>query len=100
MHSPQADGFASPTLAAATHESVCSGAEGAAMNALTKSLHMFLNQDVARQNAAAAAHQVVRERQQRVEVEAYLAQVNGSPHSTEPVGRRSTADLRGRTGRV
>ena len=70
------------------------------MNALTKSLHMFLSQDVARQNAAAAAHQVVRERQQRVDVEAYLARVNDSPRSPEPVGRRSTADLSSWDGHV
>ena len=54
------------------------------MNALTKSLHEFLSQDVARQNAAVAARRVQRERQQRVEVEAYLAQVDRGPRSPAP----------------
>jgi hypothetical protein len=48
------------------------------MNPLTKRLRRFLNQDVARRNAAAATSQVLRERQQRAEVDVYLAQVDRS----------------------
>jgi hypothetical protein len=73
-----------PTPAARPTSPSFPGAEGAAMNALTKSLHMFLSQDGARQNAAKAARQVGRERQQRAEVEAFLAQADGRPPSTAP----------------
>jgi len=72
------------------------------MNALTRSLHTFLSQDVARQNAAAAARRVGRERQQRADVEAYLAQLDGRPQSpaTRRTDSRATADLRGSASRV
>ena len=57
------------------------------MNSLTKTLHRFLSQDVARHNAAAAADQLLRVRQQRAEVEAYLARVDRSaPSSARGLG--------------
>jgi len=49
------------------------------MNPLTRTLYGFLSQEVARQNAATATDRVLRERQQRAEVDAYLAHVDRAP---------------------
>ena len=56
------------------------------MNTLTKRLHDFLSQDIARHNAAVAADRAVRARRQRVEVEAFLARA-GRP--AQRAGRAS-----------
>lgn len=51
------------------------------MNPLSKRLYWFLSQDVARQNAAAATGRVLRDRRQRAEVQAFLAQADRSSPS-------------------
>jgi hypothetical protein len=57
------------------------------MKPLAKRLYAFLSQDIARQNAATAANRVLRERQQRAEVEAYLAQLDRT--SPRPAANQS-----------
>ena len=61
------------------------------MNALTKRLHDFLSQDIARHNAATAASQAMRDRRQRAEVEAFLAQAGRPVLRPGAPSRRSSA---------
>jgi hypothetical protein len=59
------------------------------MSPLSEKLHGFLSQDVARQNAALAAGRMLRERQQRAEVEAFLAQVDRHSPPSALASRKS-----------
>lgn len=61
------------------------------MSALSEKLHRLLSQDVARENAALAAGRLLRERQQRAEVEAFLAQVDRLPPPSVLASRKSSA---------
>jgi hypothetical protein len=61
------------------------------MNPLTKTVHRLLSQDVARHNAATATSRVMRERQQRADVAAYLEQVDTHPPSPPPTSRNRGA---------
>ena len=61
------------------------------MSALSEKLHRLLSQDVARENAALAAGRLLRERQQRAEVEAFLAQVDHLPPPSVLASRKSSA---------
>jgi hypothetical protein len=80
-----------------THVSIFSGGKGQRMRPLSEKVHRFLSQDVARHNAAMAAGQLLRERQQRAEVEAFLAQVDRHTPPPALAPRKSSAGLH-RTG--